>query len=88
MDTPNFDAMTQEELRDFWAKWHITTKKKAVVVTGERKDAKNIMEVLACYAINKASAIGLRLQGNINAAMTYEHACELCYGRLPEDVRW
>jgi len=88
MDTPNFDAMTQEELRDFWVKWHVTTKKKAVVVTGERKDAKNIMEVLANYAINKSCDMGLRLEGKINAAMTYELACELAYGRLPEDVRW
>lgn len=88
MDTPNFDAMTQEGLRNFWAKWHVTTKKKASVVTGDRKDAKNIMEILATYAINKSCAMGLRLEGNINAALTYEHACELAYGRLPEDVRW
>jgi hypothetical protein len=88
METPNFDAMTQEELRDFWGKWHVTTRKRAVVVTGDRKDARQIMETLACYAINKSCAVGLRLEGEIERAMTYEHACELTYGRLPEDVRW
>lgn len=88
MDLPNFDAMTQEELRDFWGKWHVTTKKKAVVVTGERVDAKGIMETLACYAINKSCAMGLRLEGEIERAMKYEEACGLAYRRLPEDVRW
>jgi hypothetical protein len=88
MDTPNFDAMTQEELREFWTKWHITTKKKAIVVTGERKDARQIMETLACYAINKSCAMGHRLAGRIEQAMAYERDCELAYGRLPEDVRW
>lgn len=88
MDTPNFDAMSRDELRDFWGKWHVTTKKKAVVVTGERKDARQIMETLTCYAINKSCAIGLRLEGEIERATRYEEACELAYGRLPEDVRW
>lgn len=66
MDTPNFDAMSQEELRTFWGKWHITTKKEASTVTGDRKDARQIMETLACYAINKSCAMGLRLEGKID----------------------
>ena len=88
METPNFDAMNQEDLRNFWAKWHVTTKKKAIEFTGERKDAKKIMETLANYAINKSCAIGLRLDGDINGATIYEHSCQLCYDRLPTDVRW
>ena len=88
MKTPNFDAMTVDELLEFWAKWHVTTKKKAVVFTGERKDAKKIMENLANYAINKSCAVKLRLEGDINAAIIYEHSCQLCYDRLPADVRW
>jgi hypothetical protein len=88
METPNFDAMTVDELLEFWKKWHVTTKKKAVVFTGERKDAKSIMENLANYAINKSCAVKLRLEGDINGATIYEHSCQLCYDRLPEDVRW
>jgi hypothetical protein len=88
METPNFDSMTQEELRNFWAKWHVTTKKKAIVVTGERKDARQIMETLACYAINKSCAIGLRLEGKIEQALTYEQACDLQYEKLPVEARW
>lgn len=89
METPNFDhAMTVDELREFWAKWHVTTKKKAVVFTGERKDAKKIMETLANYAINKSCAVDARLKGDITTATIYEHSCQLCYNRLPADVRW
>jgi len=88
MDLPNFDAMSQDELRTFWGKWHITTKKRASAFTGDRKDARQIMEKLACYAINKSCAISLRLEGKIEQALTYEQACELQYEQLPEDVQW
>ena len=88
METPNFDAMNQDELRAFWAKWHVTTKKKAVEFTGVRRDAKKIMETLANYAINKSCAVGGRLAGDITTATIYEHSCDLCYDRLPVDVRW
>jgi hypothetical protein len=46
------------------------------------------METLACYAINKCCAVGLRLEGNIDRAMKYETACQLRYDELPADVRW
>ena len=88
METPNFDAMSQDELRAFWSKWHITTQRKSIKVTGDRADAREIMEVMACYAINKSCAIGLRLEGKIETALKYEQDCDLAYGRLPEDVRW
>lgn len=88
METPNFDAMTQDDLRNYWAKWHVTTRKKAIEVTGVRKDARQIMETLACYAINKSCAMGLRLEGKIEQALSYEQACDLQYEQLPEDVRW
>lgn len=88
MMIPNFDAMSQQELRDFWGKWHVTSKKKAVEFLGDRKDARKVMETLACYAINKSCAVGLRLEGSIERALTYERACEIQYEQLPVDVRW
>jgi hypothetical protein len=88
MELPDFDSMDQDELRAFWGKWHVTTQAKAVEFTGDREDAREIMEVLACYAINKSVAVGLRLEGKISEAMKYESDCELAYGRLPADVRW
>lgn len=88
METPNFDAMNQDELREFWAKWHRPTKKQAVEFIGIRKDARRVMQTLANYAINKSCAIGLRLDGEIDRATVYEYSCELCYNSLPADVKW
>jgi len=87
-EIPNFDAMTQDELRSFWSRWHVTTRKKAATLVGDRSDARNIVEILACYAINKLCAVSLRLEGKIETAMKYEQDCQLAYERLPEDVRW
>jgi hypothetical protein len=88
MELTNLEAMTQDELRAFWSKWHVTTKEEAGLFLGDRKDARKVMESLACYAINKSCAIGLRLEGKIESALTYEQACEIQYEKLPEDVRW
>jgi len=88
MEIPNFDAMNQEELRAFWSKWHVTTNRKAVEFLGARVDARTTMETLANYAINKSTAMGLRIEGRISEAMRYEEHCELAYDRLPADVRW
>jgi hypothetical protein len=85
---PNFNTMTAEELRSFWSKWHVSTKTKAVTLVGNWPDARKIVETLACYAINKACAIHLRLEGNIARAEKYEEDCQLAYDRLPEDIRW
>lgn len=87
-EIPNFDAMTQEELRAFWGKWHVTTQNKAVGLVGNRPDACKVVEVLATYAINKSTAMGLRLEGKIAEAVKYEADCDLAYERLPVDVRW
>lgn len=87
-EIPNFDAMTQEELRTFWSKWHVTTKKMAATLVGNRPDARNIVEILACYALNKSCAVYLRLEGEIARAEKYEQDCQLAYERLPADVRW
>jgi hypothetical protein len=88
METPNFDAMEPSELWEFWSKWHVTTKRKAVELVGVRKDAKRVVETLANYACNLAVAKKLRLEGDIDTASIYERCCELCYERLPDDVRW
>jgi len=88
MEIPNFDAMNSDELREFWAKWHRPTKKAAVEFLGVRKDARSVMMNLAIYAINKSCAVELRLKGNVDGATIYEHCSQLCYDKLPADVRW
>jgi hypothetical protein len=88
LETLDFEAMSLLELRDFWGKWHVTTRKKAALFIGDRSDARKIMEELACYSINKACAVALRLEGSIEKAQIYEEACQLSYERLPKDVQW
>lgn len=88
---PAFDEMSEPDLRAFWAKYHRPNRAEAQALVGEGftpREAVKIAEVLACYAINKACAVGLRLEGKVNQAMTYEEACELNYRQLPENLRW
>ncbi len=85
---PNFDAMNEDELRAFWGIWHRASRAKAVTLVGVRKDAVKAVQTLANYAINKSVAVGCRLKGEIDSALCYEHACDLCYERLPVDLRW
>jgi pseudouridine-5'-phosphate glycosidase len=86
---PNFDAMTQKDLMAFWSKYHRASRKDAEALVGDRrKGFTTIAATLANYACNKACAMGLRVKGEIERAQTYEHACDLSYNRLPEDLRW
>jgi hypothetical protein len=40
------------------------------------------------YAANKATAMGLRAEGKIAVALTYEAICERLYAELPDFARW
>src|ERR1700686_5388797 len=40
------------------------------------------------YAMNKAVAMQLRREGNIDRAQEYESICETIYTLLPENARW
>ena len=58
---------------------------------GERAELLMLARVygyLACYAEDKAKAMDLRTQGDIDAALHYERAAEANYKRLPEWARW
>ena len=90
-NVPNLDAMPESELRAFWGKYHVASKKVAAELVGEEmlpKAAKTAAAILANYAINKACAVSLRLEGEISRAQAYEHACDLHYERIPSDLRW
>lgn len=89
MTIPNFDAMAPDELMAFWSRYHRATRKDAAELVGDRrKGYTNIAATAANYACNKAVAMQCRLRGDIQAASIYEHAAELCYERLPPDLRW
>ncbi len=86
---PNFDAMTQEELMTFWSRYHRATRKDAEALVGDRRKGFTVIAAqLANYACNKAVAMSCRLRGDIQAAQVYEHATDLCYNALPQDLKW
>lgn len=70
-------------------KVHRPSRKDAEALIGDRrKGFTTLASDLANYACNKAVAMGCREKGDINGALCYEHAAELSYERLPEDIRW
>ncbi|WP_372395281.1 hypothetical protein ABMY26_06645 (plasmid) [Azospirillum sp. HJ39] len=91
---PNLDAMTREELMEFWRKWQRDgSRKEAAAMLGCSKGERPVGYIkaadnLANYACNKATAMGLRLEGKIQAAVDYESICDRIYQRLPEHARW
>jgi hypothetical protein len=87
-ELPNLDAMTREELLVFWGEWHEASYKQAEKLVGVRPDASKVVEVLACYAITKAVAIGARLKGDTKSSLMYELECQQTYEQLPSDLRW
>jgi len=88
-NVPNLDAMDQDELWDFWKKFHRPSRKDAAWLVGDRRPGyTNFASTLANYACNKAVAMKCRLDGNIQGAECYESAAEICYKELPEDLKW
>lgn len=89
-NVPNLDAMTVEELRDFWRRYHYGAKRKDCEdLIGSRCDGYTVIaSKLANYADNKAVAMECRLRGDIQAASIYETICDQIYSRLPEDIKW
>lgn len=87
-NVPNFDAMNEKELSSFWDKYHRASRKDAAALVGDRPRCVNIAATLAAYALDRGCAMGLRLEGEIARAMTYEESMELRYKSLPVDIRW
>jgi hypothetical protein len=90
-NVPNFDAMAESELMDFWFKYHRTGPKRAKEIFGSNPLPPHYVRVtwdLANYACNKAVAMGCRLKGQIDTAISYEKICDQIYDRLPLYARW
>lgn len=83
---PNLDAGTAEDLMAFWFTHQKGRNRAALGLSGPGSvvTANN----LACYASNKAAAMGCRLRGDIQSALVYEGICDRIYESLPENVRW
>lgn len=89
-NVPNLDAMEHDDLMSFW--------QRAIAIrpiklgrelfpsrpVGYTAATRN----LGCYAVNKATAIGLRLRGRIRGALRYEAIADGIYKDLPEWAKW
>lgn len=51
-------------------------------------DAVTAVKRLALYARDKATAMHLRAEGNIESALVIEEALDFAYARLPEFAQW
>lgn len=89
---PNFDAMAPSELWAFWKlcgmsggiSWSVAR----AIFPDRPKNYVTIASHLKNYACNKAVAMKLRGEGNINTALTYETICDRIYDGLPSWARW
>lgn len=87
---PNLDCLSGDELRAFWLGTSSSRPIRAArrIFPSRRRGYVRTTKDLSHYAINKATAQGLRLKGEITRAMVYEAICDRIYSRLPEWARW
>jgi hypothetical protein len=84
---PNLDAMSANELMDFWFK-HQSGRGHPELFPGRGKGVVTATHNLASYASNKATAMQCRIRGEIESAMMYEGICDRIYAKLPDFARW
>ncbi|MDB4278593.1 hypothetical protein N9917_03190 [Deltaproteobacteria bacterium] len=88
MSDLNLDAMERDDLMAFWAANRSPSYEQAQAIVGDVPDPVSVVELLGAYAVAKACAIKLRLEGEIARAMIYEQHCDIYYADVPEAVRW
>jgi hypothetical protein len=80
----NLDAISRDELLDFWKEVHCGPVKVARQLFPERPTGYVRATVhLGYYATNKAAAMYCRAKGDIPGAQVYEKICDRLYGELP-----
>jgi hypothetical protein len=85
----NLDAMTASDLWALWTRGHRHPVRLAREWFPARpKGYVTATSALIGYASNKATAMGCRATGDINAALVYERICETIYEDLPTFARW
>lgn len=88
-DGINMDAIPQDDLMMIWHGIYCHPVRMARILFPDRpKGYVRATCDMGHYASNKATAMGCRLRGEINSALTYEGICESIYSRLPEYARW
>ena len=93
-DGYNLEGMTDGELGDFWADFHIPSKTKlnklwpGGKLPAGLKETKEALATLAAMALDIKIAREARLKGEIQAAVVYEGHADGRYKRLPAWARW
>jgi len=85
----NPDGMDADALWDLWKQTQQTCRQTArrLFPDRPRRYVRTTVD-LGNYAVNKATALRQRAQGDISTAQTYEAICERIYDRLPDYARW
>ena len=86
-NVPNLDAMSQNELSDFW-NLHGSGTRFIIIFPKGGAGTKKAANDLANYAMNKSTAMRMRLEGRIQDAEKYERICQRVYNSLPTWARW
>jgi len=84
----NLDAMPAADLRRVWRLGAFFPNIIADAWFGKQAGRRVAIRHLRNYAINKAVAIGLRLDGNTQDALLYERICQDIYEDIPEFAKW
>lgn len=85
----NLDVESPEWLMRFWVTAHHHPRRVgATMFPSKPKGYQRTASLLASYAANKATAMGLRLKGEIQRATVYENISENIYEDLPSYARW
>lgn len=87
MTVPNLDAMSSDELLQFWLT-HQRGRNYRELFPNGGKGTKSATWQLAHYASNRATAMSCRLRGEILAATVYEGILDRIYRELPEWAKW
>ena len=83
----NLDAMTPEELMEFWHR-HDHGRKHDELFPDKPAGHYRATANLASYASNKATAMRCRERGDVEVALMYEGICDRIYKQLPTFARW
>jgi hypothetical protein len=86
-NVPNLDALDQGELMQFWMQHQLGRNAKQLFPNGGL-GTRIVTAKLANYASNKATAMSLRMRGEIATAVIYEGIADTVYRQLPDWARW
>ena len=89
MSVPNLDSLDSEDLMKLWVEWQQGHRNQAEEVFGGKFPGyTRALKSLANYALNKATAIKCRIEGDIERALIYEEICDKIYDALPDHIQW